>query len=119
MEHLLTAVRELNDGSPDGRPVLPLVCIDSLNMFGMKPLDRDQIYQLFGLFQKYRIIGVFLVEASQETAFDSTMTDVVISLTSEEDQWYSVKYFEIKKSRYVSEIRGKHPFEIKSLKEQQ
>ncbi|MBN1440115.1 MAG: hypothetical protein JW929_11965 [Anaerolineales bacterium] len=95
---------------PEARAILPLVVIDSLNMFSDKPLSRNQIHQLFRLFKRYRRIGVFIVETSDETPFDSTIADVVIRLSSTKDQGYAVRHIEIEKSRYSNHVRGLHPF---------
>lgn len=92
------------------RAILPIVVIDSLNMFGSSPLSRDQVHQLFALFKRYRRIGVFTVETRTDTAFDSTMADVVIRLSIAEDDGYATRYIEIEKSRYSNNVRGRHPF---------
>jgi KaiC/GvpD/RAD55 family RecA-like ATPase len=94
----------------EARAILPLVVIDSLNTFGAAPLDRNQINQLFRLFKRYRRIGVFIVETSDETPFDSTIADVVIRLSATKDNGYAVRHIEIEKSRYTSNVRGLHPF---------
>ena len=51
-----------------------------------------------------------MVETTQDTPFDSTMADVVISLTMEEDQDYTLRYLEIAKSRYYHQVYGRHVF---------
>jgi hypothetical protein len=93
-----------------GMTMLPLVVIDSLNMFGGRALGREEMFRLFGLFRKYQRIGVFVVESTQETAFDSTMADVVVSLTNQKDRGYLVQHIEIEKSRYFNHVNGLHPY---------
>lgn len=121
LETFLTAARELNSqnavagGTPE--PSLRMVCIDSLNMFGSQPLNREEIFRLFDLFRRCGIIGVFIVETSQDTPFDSTMADVVIRLTADEDQAYFVRYIEVEKSRYTQHVYGKHLFKTCSKEE--
>ncbi|MBM4017837.1 MAG: hypothetical protein FJ288_05825 [Planctomycetes bacterium] len=98
---------------------LPLVCIDSLNVFGSGPPVREEYHRLFDLFHRHRMIGVFTVEAGGQTPFDSTMADVVINLTSDREQGYYVQYLEIEKSRYVPQAFGLHTFKILSPKRDQ
>jgi KaiC/GvpD/RAD55 family RecA-like ATPase len=120
LDRLLTAAEVLNmgksaDGSAEFAPVLPLVCVDSLNIFGSGNPVREEIHRLFDLFRRHKIIGVFTVEAGAETPFDSTMADVVISLTTDKDQGYVVQYLEVEKSRYFPQAPGRHTFKILSL----
>ena len=116
LERLLSAAWKLQEDK-NGFPSLRLVCIDSLNMFGLNPLTREEHYRLFDLFRRYKMIGVFVVETSQETPFDSTMADVTINLYSEEDRSYVVRYLEIDKSRFVHQVYGKHLFKTISFPE--
>ncbi|MCX5675252.1 MAG: hypothetical protein NTX87_09605 [Planctomycetota bacterium] len=97
---------------PEPWPSLPLVCVDSLNVFGTGEPVREEYHRLFDLFHRHRIIGVFTVEASTETPFDSTMTDVVINLTEDKDEGYFVRYLEVEKSRYIPQAYGRHTFKI-------
>ena len=108
--------RESNNEREDIPPVLPIFVIDSLNMFGKEKLTRDEVYRLFSLFRKHERIGVFTVEAAQESPFDSTMTDVVVSLTNENEGGYLTQYFSIEKSRYFNHVGGLHPYKSVSLK---
>lgn len=96
----------------DPSPVLPLVCVDSLNVFGSTEPVREEYHRLFDLFHRHNIVGVFTVEAGGDTPFDSTMADVVIRLTSGEDQGYVVQYIEVEKSRYIQQNPGRHTFKI-------
>ncbi len=115
LERLLAAGRRLRSRlkkNPEGCcwAILPLVVLDSLNMMAMRPLTRAEMLALFGLFRTYETIGVFTVEATPDTPFDSTLADVVIRLSSGEDQGYYMRYLEIEKSRYCKQVHGKHPF---------
>jgi KaiC/GvpD/RAD55 family RecA-like ATPase len=94
----------------EARAILPLVVIDSLNMFGSSQLTRNHVYQLLQLFKRYRRVGVFIVESNDGIAFDSTVADVVIRLSSAKDDGYAVRHIEIEKSRYSNCVRGIHPF---------
>ena len=95
--------------------VLPVMVIDSLNMFGSRPLTRDEIFCIFSLFRKYQRVGIFVVESTQDSPFDSTMSDVVVSLTHDRDRGYLVQHFEVQKSRYYNQINGLHPYKTVSL----
>jgi len=95
---------------PTANWILPLMVIDSLNMMAEGMPSRDQLLPLFHLFRKYETTGVFLVESSTPTPFDSTLADVVIRLTVDEDQGYSARYFEVVKSRYRNQVNGRHPY---------
>ena len=119
LERLVVAARTMNRGGSNRAvwPQLRLVCIDSLNMFGERMLDREEMYRLFNLFRQNQIIGLFTVESSQRTPFDSTLADVVIRLTARKEQGYFVRYLEIEKSRYVEQVPGIHPFKILSRPE--
>lgn len=90
----------------------PLICIDSLNAMGIAPDDRERLARVFGLFKQNRILGVFLVEAGEDTPFDSTMADVVISLSSREEHGHFMRYLEVEKSRYRPQVYGRQPFKI-------
>jgi KaiC/GvpD/RAD55 family RecA-like ATPase len=95
--------------------ILKLIVIDSLNMFSMQQPTREEMFRLFSLFKKYKAIGIFVVESSQETPFDSTLADVVISLKMEKDKGYFIRYLEIEKSRFINQVYGQHPFRTTSL----
>ncbi len=95
--------------------VLPMVVIDSLNMFGARPLNRDEIFRVFSLFRRYQRVGVFVVESTQDSPFDSTMADVVVSLSIEQDRGYLVQHLEVQKSRYFNHVPGLHPYKTLSL----
>jgi len=117
LERLLAAgsyLRMMGDRGPF-RAILPLVVIDSLNMFAVRPLQREETYRLFSLFQQYNTIGVFVVESSEGMPFDSTMADVVIRLSATQDQEYFTRHIEVEKSRYRNQVYGRHPFKTISL----
>lgn len=108
-DHLQQSIaKKENEDEPEA--ILPLVAIDSLNMLTGRELNRDQIYHLFDIFRRYNRVGVFVVESTEPTFFDSTMADVVIALSSHKDHGYFVRYLEIEKSRHVPQVYGWHPF---------
>ncbi len=98
------------------------VCVDSLNVFGDTLLTRTELFRLFELFKKYKIIGIFIVEEDEKYLFATEdklhgatieyLSDIAISLTTGEDDGYFLRYFEITKSRYQHQVYGKHPFRI-------
>ena len=99
-----------------------IICIDSLNVFGDTLLSRTEIFRLFELFKQYKILGIFIVEEDEKLLFSDDnklhgqtieyVSDIVVSLTTGEDDGYSMRYFEITKSRYQHQIYGIHPFKI-------
>jgi KaiC/GvpD/RAD55 family RecA-like ATPase len=122
LERLLEAGEKLNEEIRKAHPeecyvrhLLPLVVIDSLNMLGLHSLDREEIYRLFALFRRCGTTGVFVVETTKDTPFDSTMADVVITMKMEEDQEYTLRYLEIEKSRYYHQVYGRHAFRTSPL----
>lgn len=120
IEHLLAGAEYLRGNKK--YPELALVCIDSLNVFGDQLLTREQIYRLFELFKRYKVIGVFTLEEDEGNVVspDSRLhgdmieylADVVVSLQYDEESDYFLRYFEIVKSRYQHQIYGRHPFKI-------
>ena len=71
-----------------------MIVIDSLNVFGDKPVSRYLIEQLFTLFREKQIVGVFISEDPQAANQNSieplissgiaNLADVVIKLTWQE-----------------------------------
>jgi hypothetical protein len=122
LERLLAASNAYNNSKTDDQPLISFVCIDSINVFGDNLLSRADLFRIFDLFKRYEIIGIIIVEEDEKYIFQNKdllhgetieyLGDVIISLTSEEDQNYSLRYFEITKSRYQHQIYGKHPFKI-------
>ncbi|MBN1131129.1 MAG: hypothetical protein JXA71_19220 [Chitinispirillaceae bacterium] len=112
---LRTASEEKNNGIPDIR----MVCIDSLNVFGDQLLTRTELFKLFDLFNRFGVIGIFTTEqdlhGEESVSTDSAnyLADIVINLKMEEDNGYSLRYFEIEKSRYQHEVYGKHPLRMR------
>jgi KaiC/GvpD/RAD55 family RecA-like ATPase len=104
------------------KPKISFIVIDSINVFGDSLLSRSELFRIFDLFKKYQIIGIFIVEEDEKYIFQHDnklhgetleyIGDVIISLTTEEDQDYAIRYFEITKSRYQHQVYGKHPFKI-------
>ena len=104
------AVSQCRGGRGKVAAILPVAVIDSLNMLSMNPLEREEVFRLFGLFRQYQTTGVFVVEASQGVPFDSTMADVVIRLSATEDNDYFTRHIEIEKLCYRNQVYGRHPF---------
>jgi len=128
IENILSAARYA--GKDDTKfPRIAFVIIDSVNVFGNKPLTREELNRLFLMFKQYKVIGIFIVEdedfltvgAIPEKFNDAIdyLADVVISLSSDFDDGYFVRYFEIKKSRYQHQVYGKHPYRLNNIKKSQ
>jgi KaiC/GvpD/RAD55 family RecA-like ATPase len=125
IEYLLEAGTWLSserDEGADSRPELKLVVVDSLNVFGDRPLEREQLFRLFDVFSRHGVVGVFVVE---ERESDEQMgispfhyntveylADIVIALEVIDAQGYLVKTIEIVKSRYQNHRSGRHPFKL-------
>ncbi|MBN1866677.1 hypothetical protein JW916_05250 [Candidatus Sumerlaeota bacterium] len=109
LENELAGIAETLKKSPEAHAILPVVVVDSLNMFGEGPLKRSHIHQLFRLFKRYDRVGVFLAETGDALPFDSTIADVVIKLTATKEHGYFVRYIEVEKSRYSPHVLGLHP----------
>jgi KaiC/GvpD/RAD55 family RecA-like ATPase len=119
------AIKKYNDDAvKSDEPIIKIVVIDSINAFGDSPLTREELYRLFDLFRQYEILGVFTLEANEiksenknqltsETA--KYMSDVVISLDKGIYNDYTCMYIEVEKSRYVTQVIGKHPYKIAGL----
>lgn len=118
IEELLTAFKRLreNGANTSTKNVnLRMVCIDGLASFGDGPLSREQIRQLFSLFQRCGVVGICTAEAAATTEILEMeyLADIVVHLRSEEDGSYLVRHLEITKSRYQQQTNGRHPFRIR------
>jgi KaiC/GvpD/RAD55 family RecA-like ATPase len=108
------------DHPQESLPDIRLVCIDSLTAFGDGMLSREELYQVFDLFRRYEVIGVFTSEeptgSGDHDSIDimEYLSDVVIRLREEEENGYALRFFEIKKSRYQHEIYGRHPLRLQA-----
>lgn len=121
LENMLISASNYNREAKSG-PQIGLFFIDSLNVFGDSLLTRTQLFRLFELFKIYKILGVFIVEEDEKSIYAQEnklhsetieyIADLVISLTIGEDEGYSLRYFEITKSKYQHQVYGKHPFKI-------
>lgn len=126
LEKLITAAKALREQKDPGPPVpeFCVICIDNLNVFGDKSLSREEVFSIFDLFKRNRMIGVFIIEEGGdqpglcENVMDTDaveyMADMVISLNVQEDKGYFMRYLEIEKSRYQHQVYGKHPYKTKS-----
>ena len=130
LQKLLRAIQAYNMGQrekkyADREPLVKLVAIDSLDVFGERTLTREEINRLFMLFKQYGIIGVFTMgntgseSLTSEAVYRAAVTyqaDVVIELKREFYNNYTCSYFEIVKSRYIRHVLGHHPYKVETYK---
>lgn len=127
LQKLLRAINSYNTQERkkknDREPLVKLVAIDSLDVFGERTLTREEINRLFTLFKQYGIIGVFtmgsvgydaLTSEAMYKAAVSYQADVVIELKREFYNNYTCSYFEIVKSRYIRHVLGHHPYKVEN-----
>ncbi len=128
LQKLLRAVSIYNAGQRKKKiecrePMVKLVVIDSLDVFGERTLNREEISRLFMLFKQYGIIGVFTMgyvgyeSLTSEALYRAAVTyqaDVVIELKREFYNNYTCSYFEIVKSRYIRHVLGHHPYKVEN-----
>jgi len=134
LEMMLEAASEYNktidekakqEPKAEQKPKVKLFAFDGLNMFGEKPLSREELYRLFDLFSKYRFISVFALEdcmAMDEDRNDyikniKFRADVVINLSTSHFHSHYETYIEVTKSRNVIQLPGKHPYKITEIKD--
>ena len=131
MQKMMRAINAFNMSErekkkADRAPLVKLVVVDSLDVFGERILTREELNRLFMLFKQYGIIGVFTTgsagyEASAcESSYMSAVTyqaDVVIELKKEFYNNYTCSYFEILKSRYIRHVLGHHPYKVETYKQ--
>lgn len=130
LQKLLRAIysyntRQREKDYADREPLVKLVAIDSLDVFGERTLTREEINRLFMLFKQYGIIGVFTMgnagyeSLTSEAVYKAAVTyqaDVVIELKREFYNNYTCSYFEIAKSRYIRHVLGHHPYKVETYK---
>lgn len=128
LQKLLRAIssynaRERRTDAKDRWPMVKLVVIDSLDVFGERTLTREEINRLFMLFKQYGIIGVFTMGSTgyenltSEAVYKAAVTyqaDVVIELKREFYNNYTCSYFEVAKSRHVRHVLGHHPYKVEN-----
>jgi KaiC/GvpD/RAD55 family RecA-like ATPase len=96
---------------------LRMLVIDSLNVFGDRPVSRYLIEQLFALCAENKLIGIFVAEdpetvlpsGLQEPAISpgiSYLADVVIKLDWNRDQGYCFRTVEVVKARHNRNVNG-------------
>jgi len=124
LERLLAGAYWLNQQDKEkedyeGIPRIGIVCIDSLNTFGDRPLTREELCRLFDLFRHYKVLGICTVESGldPELMSSSDLVDILIRLHAENTDGYFMRYFEIAKSRNQHQRYGLHPFKIRSQEE--
>lgn len=122
LERLLTGIEAMRNNGHKRIPDIRMVCIDSLNVFGGKPLTRTELFKLFDLFKVKGVIGVFTAEQeSKTTAFpvgeqiEDYLADTIINLHMEDDNGYANRYFEVTKSRYQHQVYGLHPMRLRGM----
>jgi len=102
-------------------PPLAMVVIDSLNVFGDKELDREEIFALADLFVRHGVIGILVAEEEfgkrEQEPLDrfhpaEYVADVVIYLSTRREDGYLIRTIEITKSRYQAQVLGEHPYKI-------
>ncbi|MBD3337981.1 MAG: AAA family ATPase [Candidatus Lokiarchaeota archaeon] len=101
-----------------------LVVLDSITAFaGGRPLERNEIYRLFKLFNNYHILGILTLErhlefttGGDQVFFECTrfLSDIVISLTKNSHVGYLLYYLEIIKSRVTRQALGRHLYKIRT-----
>lgn len=105
-------------------PPLSMVVIDSLNVFGDRPISRYLLEQLFALFAETRVIGVFIAEdpeqrrqtTPQEPVVSAGLTnlaDVVLKLGWKKDEDYAFRHIEVVKSRHTPNVYGTQQMKIR------
>lgn len=128
LQKLLRAIsaynaRERSEALEDRWPIVKLVVIDSLDVFGERTLTREEINRLFMLFKQYGIIGVFTMGSvgyenlTAEAVYKASVTyqaDVVIELKREFYNNYTCSYFEVAKSRHIRHVLGHHPYKVEN-----
>jgi KaiC/GvpD/RAD55 family RecA-like ATPase len=116
LEKLLIGAQWLRKNSPENLeiPEVRIVCIDSLSVFGNQPLTRPELFRIFDLVKRYGLIGIFTLEQDGDREQPATgdvadyLTDILIQLYLDEDNSYTTRYIEVKKSKYQHEVYGKH-----------
>jgi len=104
-------------------PELRMVVIDSLNVFGDKPVSRYMIEQLFALFHENGLVGMCIAEdpesvperGAEEPHVSSkiaNLADVVIKLGWSKDYGYQYRRIEVAKSRNTANAYGSHCMKI-------
>jgi KaiC/GvpD/RAD55 family RecA-like ATPase len=118
------APQDRRDPHLEHLPTLRMVVIDSLNVFGDRPLSRYLIDQLFQFFAERNLIGVCIAEdpeAAVRSAVPephvspgvSNLADVVIKLDWNQEDGYSNRTIEIVKSRHTENVYGPQNLKIR------
>lgn len=100
-----------------------MVVIDSLNVFGDKPVSRYMIEQLFALFHEHGLVGVCVAEDPESAPSRgpeeplispgiSNIADVVIKLGWKTEYDYQYRRIEVMKSRHTPNAYGSHCMKI-------
>lgn len=113
-----------DDAAIRNRP-LRMVVIDSLNVFGDRPVSRYMIEQLFALFHENGLIGVCVAEDPEAAIKSGTeeplispgisnIADVVIKLEWSTEQGYAYRNVDVAKSRNAPNAYGKHRLKLRT-----
>lgn len=105
-------------------PKLRMVIIDSLNVFGDKPITRYLIDQLFSFFSDRGLIGVFIAEDCELSNIEHreepnlspgivNLADVVIRMSWKDEEGYTFRNIEIVKSRNTANVYGPQQMKIR------
>lgn len=121
LETIVKAARKYNEQCKDNDCKIKLFVIDSLNNFGEKTLKHEQIHRIFSLFKRNKIVGVFTLGKfdndyieyeSVDMSAAQFLSDVIINLTKTHVHDYNVTYLEVKKSRHIKHVLGRHMYKI-------
>ena len=107
-----------------GMPPLRMVVIDSMSMFGDKPVTRYLVDQLFALFTEKHLIGILVMEERNGHSPDSAgaekassdvcfAADVVIRLGWMEGEGYAHRTIEVTKSRHSPNSYGRQWIKVR------
>lgn len=105
-------------------PPLRMVVVDSLNVFGDKPISRYMIEHLFHLFSDNGLIGVCIAEDPEAAARSgapepfvspgvTNLADVVLKLDWKPAQGYSHRTVEVLKSRHTPNAYGPQAMKLR------
>lgn len=127
LSEIRNLVERLQENNKDkiGLPKLRMVIIDSLNVFGDRPISRYLLEQLFAFFVEKELVGVFVAEDPEAVAKSMTeephvslgianIADVVIKMQWETSEGYCSRGIEIEKSRFTSNIYGIQQMKVRS-----
>lgn len=124
IEMMLRTVRKYNDrhaNEKENYPPIKMVVLDSLNDFGIEPLNKVEVSKLFELFEHYGILGVFTLAENRRNTREELIiedavrydADTVLHLMRVPYKNYMCTLLEVAKSRYVKAVIGEHVYKIR------